>query len=79
MAEVLSEILGDQGTRKMPASVGGALLPRSKQDGNIDDDRHRGWHRGRRMEFDQGGTWCSLTDHRTAQDRPCDPRNQGGI
>src|SRR5690554_7795170 len=57
MVEALSEILGDQGTRKRPASVGGALLPRSKQERQ---------HRRRPVprvaprtpdENGQGGTW----------------------
>jgi len=38
MVEALSEPLSDRGTRKTPASVGGALLPRSKQ-----ERQHRRW------------------------------------
>src|SRR5690554_2919909 len=69
MAEVLSEILGDQGTRKMPASRG------KTSHGSKQVAHSRSSNTGGTVALDETvpGWHLDFTPIRTAQDRPCDP------
>src|SRR5690554_6436757 len=69
MAEVLSEILGDQGTRKMPASRG------KTSHGSKQVAHSRSSNTGGTVALDETvpGWPLDFTPIRTAQDRPCDP------